>query len=196
MLVQGQIIAIIPPDYSDNYGNQYQNITVRTAQGDIQGRKASKQALTENDINRQVEWNCEQAQSRRGVYNKFTKLQDPQYASQNQQQGTQQARQGTNAPQSAPHSNRDASICRQTAGKVAAEILASSGADSIGQTPNETAALLVSVAKPIAEWFLTGKEPMVASQYKTNPDYVGDGQEGICPHCQKLLEDCICDIKV
>lgn len=27
-----------------------------------------------------------------------------------------------------------------------------------------------------------------------NPGYVGDGPEGICPHCQKPLEDCTCDI--
>lgn len=30
--------------------------------------------------------------------------------------------------------------------------------------------------------------------YQENPDYVGDGQEGICPHCQKPLEDCTCEI--
>ena len=27
-----------------------------------------------------------------------------------------------------------------------------------------------------------------------NSEYVGDGQEGICPHCQKPLEDCTCNI--
>lgn len=30
--------------------------------------------------------------------------------------------------------------------------------------------------------------------YKTNPDFVGNGPEGICPHCKKRLEDCTCDI--
>lgn len=30
--------------------------------------------------------------------------------------------------------------------------------------------------------------------YQENPDYVGNGQEGICPHCQKPLEDCTCNI--
>lgn len=168
MLVQGQIVAIMPPDYSDNYGNQYQNITVRTAQGDIQGRKASKQALTQNDINTQVEWNCEQAQSKRGAYNKFTKPQDPQYASQNQQQGVQQPAQRTNAPISAPN-NRDASICRQTAGKVAAEILTNIVDKS---DMANISAEVIRIAKPIADWFLMGKEP--AQQYQANPQYVGD----------------------
>lgn len=31
-------------------------------------------------------------------------------------------------------------------------------------------------------------------KYQANPDYVGDLPEGICPNCQKPLEDCTCDI--
>ena len=41
----------------------------------------------------------------------------------------------------------------------------------------------------------TRKIPEPDQSIQNNPDYVGDGQEGICPHCQKPLEDCTCDIK-
>ena len=30
--------------------------------------------------------------------------------------------------------------------------------------------------------------------YQENPGYVGDGQEGVCPHCQLPLENCSCDV--
>lgn len=99
MLIQGTILKVDPPDYQDNYGNHYQNITVQTAAGPIIGRKASKTPYGVNDINRQVEWNCEQKTNNRGPYNKFTKPQDPQYAQQGQGQPQQAVGQLNAAPQ-------------------------------------------------------------------------------------------------
>ena len=85
MLISGTISQVTPPDYQDNYNNHYQNITVQTANGPVQGRKASKQPYGTNDVGRQVEWECEQKTNNRGPYNKFTKPQDPQYAQQGNQ---------------------------------------------------------------------------------------------------------------
>lgn len=77
-------------------------------------------------------------------------------------QAPQQPRQATNAP---PMS-KDASICRQTAGKVAGEIIACTP-DSISQDPKQTANLVIDMAEPIAHWFLTGKKlvPQDAMDY-------------------------------
>ena len=52
---------------------------------------------------------------------------------------------------------------------------------------------LYSYVTELVEYSYTGIEPRPA-QAQTNPDYVGDGQEGICPHCQKPHEDCTCTI--
>lgn len=162
-LIQGEIIAIMPPNFSDNWGNQYQDVTVRTAQGDISGQKASKQALTENDIGAQVEWNCEVKQDRRGQnYNKFTKPQDPQYASQGRATRPQQARQGTNAPQARDY---DA----ENRGKVRTQFI--------------KAAIIAGTLKckcyddilTLTDFAMTGIDPAKAKpQYRPNPNYVGD----------------------
>ena len=62
---------------------------------------------------------------------------------------------------------------------------------------------LYSYVTELVEYSYTGIEPSKApdpdpsiqeTQYQPNPGYVGDGQEGICPHCQKPLEDCDCNI--
>lgn len=100
MLIQGTILKVDPPDYTDNYGNQYQTITIQTAAGPVIGRKASKIPYGVQDINRQVSWECEQKTNNRGAYNKFTKPQDPQYTQPDTpqgQQGPQQAAQRTQA---------------------------------------------------------------------------------------------------
>jgi hypothetical protein len=102
MLIQGNIIAIMPSDYTDTWGNKYQNITVQTAQGEIEGRKGSKTEYTQNDIGKQIKWVCEKARNKRGEYNKFSMLPDPRYASQDTPQSSPQAAQATNASQSAP----------------------------------------------------------------------------------------------
>lgn len=94
MIIQGTILKIDPPDYTDNYGNQYQNITVQTQAGPVLGRKASKTPYGVQDINRQVSWECEQKTNNRGTYNKFTKPQDPQYA----QPAPPQTAQGPSGP--------------------------------------------------------------------------------------------------
>lgn len=106
----------MPPNFTDQWGNKYQDVTVQTATGNVSGQKASKNELTQNDINSQVEWECEVKQDKRGQnYNRFTKPQDPQYASQNRSQSPQNAPQSTNAPTY----SKDTSIERQCAFKSA-----------------------------------------------------------------------------
>ena len=159
-LVQGEIVAIMPPNFTDNWGNQYQDVTVRTAQGDISGQKASKQVLTENDIGAQVSWNCEPKQNSRGQnYNKFTKPQDSQYAPQGGVTRTQQARGGTNAPKARDY---DA----ENRGKIRTQFV--------------KAAIIAGTLKcqcfgdvlTLTEFAMTGIDP-AKSQSNTNPNYVG-----------------------
>lgn len=99
MQITGTILKVEPPDYTDNYGNQYQNITVQTAAGPVIGRKASKTPYGVQDINKQVSWECEAKTNNRGAYNKFTKPQDPQYAQPGTPQGYQQPSQPSQAAQ-------------------------------------------------------------------------------------------------
>lgn len=86
-------------------------------------------------------------------------------------------------------------VTPKTQERMAASIACQCAAQIYGEAPkdmpaNEAANLLIQIAEPIKKWIL-GK----ATQVNVNPEYVGNGQEGICPHCQKLLEDCTCDIK-
>ena len=182
-LIQGEIVAIMPPNFTDSWGNQYQDVTVRTVRGDVQGQKASKTALTENDIGTQIEWNIEVKQNQRNQnYNKFTKPQDPQYASQNRATRPQTSAQRPNVSQSRDYDS-------ENRGKVRTQFI--------------KAAIIAGTLKCICyddiltltEFAMTGIDPAKAKpQSQTNPEYVGGGQEGICPHCQKPLEDCICQI--
>ena len=82
MLIEGTISQVTPPDFRDNYNNQYQNITVDTVNGPIVGRKGSKTPYAVQDIGKQVKWECEQASNSRGPYNKFKMPQDPNYPQQ------------------------------------------------------------------------------------------------------------------
>ena len=91
MQITGTILQVEPPDYTDNYGNQYQNITLQTQSGPVIGRKGSKTPYGVHDINRQVTWECEQKTNSRGTYNQFKTPQDPQYAQPQAAQGSQQA---------------------------------------------------------------------------------------------------------
>ncbi len=104
MLVQGQIIAITPPDYTNNFGVQYQNITVQTVQGPVEGRIGTKKPYTAQNINQQGQWDCEAASNNQGTYNKFKKHYDKPYQGQ---QGTQQAPQTTNPQQPAPQGKNE-----------------------------------------------------------------------------------------
>lgn len=102
MLITGTILQISPPDFTDNYGNHHQNITIQTQNGPVIGRKGSKTPYAVQDLNKQVSWECEQKTNSRGAYNKFTMPQDPKYAQtapQQPQQAAQQAVQQPNVPQ-------------------------------------------------------------------------------------------------
>ncbi len=162
-LIQGQIVAIMPPNFTDQWGNQYQDVTVRTAQGDIVGQKASKTALTENDVGAQVEWNIEVKQNQRNQnYNKFTKPQDPQYGSQNRATRPQRAAQGTNVSRSRDY---DA----ENRGKVRTQFIK---AAIIAGTLN---CKCYDDILTLTEFAMTGIDPAKAKpQYRPNPEYVGE----------------------
>ncbi len=82
MLISGTITGVGTPDFTDSYGNQYQNITIETTQGSMTGRIACKTPYTEQSIGSQGQWDSEQAQNQQGAYNKFKKHYDKPYQSQ------------------------------------------------------------------------------------------------------------------
>lgn len=117
MLITGPIAKVEPPDFRDQYGNSYQNITIQTVSGPVLGRKASKTPYAVQDIGRQVSWDCNQQTSSRGPYNKFTKPQDPQYVQPGAQQGQQAPQQGgyrPNAPQARDYNAENRGKVRNT----------------------------------------------------------------------------------
>lgn len=85
MIISGTIQQVSPPDYTDKYSNQYQNITVNTPQGMVTGRIAAKNPYALQDIGKQGQWDIEQASNLQGQYNKLKKHYDQPY------QGGQQA---------------------------------------------------------------------------------------------------------
>lgn len=56
--------------------------------------------------------------------------------------------------------SKDASICRQTAGKVVAQILSTHGFNSVKDMYN----IILEVAVPLAKWFETGELPKVEEE--------------------------------
>ena len=189
-LIQGEIVAIMPPNFSDSWGNQYQDVTVRTVSGDILGQKASKTALTENDVGAQVEWNIEVKQnSKKQNYNKFTKPKDPQYTSQdtpqNQQQGVQKPAQATKAPQG----NQPAYLQPNQGNKDPDWDAIAEGKVRHGVVCAYISARFKPEIKEVERWvkyIITGIDP------DTVPD--PDPEITECPHCRKPHPECSCTV--
>lgn len=99
-MLTGNITSVQAPDYKDNYGNSYQNITVTDANGQpTRGRIASKIPYTLEDVGSQGQWDVEQKQNNQGSYLRFkrhTDYQGGQYPPQSTSQRPQQPRGGTN----------------------------------------------------------------------------------------------------
>jgi len=166
MLIQGTVLEVTNPDYQNNFGVQYQNITIQTVQGQIQGRIGTKKPYTVQDIGQQGQWDCEQAQNKQGSYNKFKKHYDNPYQGQ---QATQQGTGGTNSkPRDYDAENR---------GKVRTQFI--------------KAAIIAGTLKcqsyedvlTLTEFAMYGIDPSKAPephpditepQYNANPNYVGD----------------------
>lgn len=110
MLISGTIQSVTPPDYRNNFGVQYQNITIDTVNGPVIGRIGKKQPYTQQNIGHQDQWDMEQAQGPQGPYNKLKKHYDQPYqgGSQGAPQGTPQATGQAQAPD-----NRGIYIIRQ-----------------------------------------------------------------------------------
>jgi hypothetical protein len=72
----------------------------------------------------------------------------------------------------APRSDKDASICRQCAGKCVAEMFAAQP-DMMGMSPLNA---LIAIADPLAEWFLTGRIPSVPEPEPESDDQ-GQGED-------------------
>ena len=116
-------------------------------------------------------------------------------APQNGQRASQHAPQSTNYRQPAPQGKKEPERS-DTEGKVIRRGLVCAMLQG-GITVDYDEVLRHTV------FVMTGIDPdnapephkdITEPQYKVNEEYVGDGKEGICPHCQKLLEDCTCQI--
>ena len=89
MLISGTISQVTPPDYTNQFNVQYQNITIQTSNGPVQGRVGKKQPYTQADLNTADQWDMETATANGKSYNKLKKHYDQPY-------------QGQQAPQQAP----------------------------------------------------------------------------------------------
>lgn len=90
-MLTGTIQNVEPPDSSDNYGTQYQFITILNPQTNqrSRGRIGSKNPYTRQDVGAQIQVDVQQRQSDKGPYLYFKKQQQGQYQGQ---QGPQQPR--------------------------------------------------------------------------------------------------------
>ena len=158
MLITGTILEVAPPNYQDNYGNHYQNITLQTQAGPVLGRKASKTPYGVHDINKTVSWECEEKTNSRGPYNKFTTPQDPKYAQPVQPYAGQAAQALPATPQPA-NSAKDELIVSQVVYKGMIELEC---AGKLARTEYETR--FVDDVKLI----LHGKDP------RNVPDFPGE----------------------
>ena len=74
MIISGTIIAVEKPDYTDpQYGNQYQNITIETRDGEITGRIGCKKPYTKQDQLSKGQWELEVKTNAQGEYNRLKK---------------------------------------------------------------------------------------------------------------------------
>lgn len=111
--ISGTIQSVGPPVGSDQWGNQYQYITINTPNGPITGRIGTKKPYTTQNLNQQGQWEVTQGADQSGQpENKFKKHYDTpyrggQYAPQNAPQGPPQAAGTPNVPQ-----NKDMHIMR------------------------------------------------------------------------------------
>jgi hypothetical protein len=100
MVIQGTVIDVKPPHFTDDYGNAHQWVTVTTAAGPVVGVKASKKELSANFVNQQVQWDMVTMKDGQGQpYNKFKR--PPQNFQQQAQQVQTAINQGRQAPQQA-----------------------------------------------------------------------------------------------
>ena len=182
MLVQGQIIAIDPPNYQDQWGNKYQNIVVRTVSGDVTGRIATKKPYTAHNLNQNGQFDCEEAQNNQGTYYKFKKHYDTPYqqrgqsAPQNTQQAPPQPAQATNAPYNAPQvKQRDYDA--ENRGKCRTQFI------KAGIASNQLKCQTLQDILNWTEFAMLGidpsKVPNPDPSIQNNPNYVGDEPDRI-----------------
>ncbi|MCK5016922.1 MAG: hypothetical protein KAS32_07600 [Candidatus Peribacteraceae bacterium] len=185
MLVQGQIIAINPPNYQDQWGNQYQNIVVRTISGDVTGRIATKKPYTAQNLNQNGQFDCEEAQNNQGTYYKFKKHYDTPYQQrgqstpQNPQQAPSRPAQGTNYQQPAPQGKKEPNWDAIARGKVRNSVVCAFIGAPIDAMPS------IKDMEYWVDYIMTGIDP---NQSKQNNSV----EAQFCDECRNLKEECTC----
>ncbi|GAI30155.1 unnamed protein product, partial [marine sediment metagenome] len=159
---------------------QYQNITVQTVQGPVEGRIGTKKPYTDQDLNQQGQWDCETASSSKGTYNKFKKHYDKPYqgqsTSQNTQPSPQQAAQGTNSPPRDYDAENRGKVRTQfiKAAIISGDLRCRSFADVLTLT----------------EFAMTGIDPNQPVGNQSAQD--GPIKAQFCDECRNLKEECTC----
>ena len=189
MLIQGPIIAITPPDYTNQFGVQYQNITIQTVQGPVEGRIGTKKPYTEQDINQQGQWDCEISSNNQGAYNKFKKHFNKPYqgqvAPQNPQQAPSQPAQGTNYQQPATQGKKEPDWDAIAEGKVRHGILCAMLQGGISVDYPEVLRHTVFVMTGIDPDSVPDPHPSI----QNNPI-----EAQFCDECRNLKEECTCKL--
>lgn len=177
MLIQGPIIALTPPDYTNQFGVQYQNITIQTVQGPVEGRIGTKKPYTAQDINQQGQWDCEAASNNQGTYNKLKKHYDKPY--QGQQPSSQPA-QATNYQPPAPQGKKEPNWDAIARGKVRNSVVCAFIGAPIDAMPS------INDMEYWVNYIMTGIDPNQSKQ--NNPV-----EAQFCDKCRNLKEECTCN---
>ena len=109
-------------------------------------------------------------------------------APQNAQQAPSPPAQGTNQSYNTPQGKKEPDWDAIARGKVRNSVVCAFIGAPIDAMPS------IKDMEYWVNYIMTGIDPNNQPQYQANPEYVSNGQEGICPHCQKPLEDCTCGI--
>jgi hypothetical protein len=160
MHITGTIAQVGNVDSQDNNGNQYQWLTINTAQGPVSGRKGSKTAFTPNDVGKQVEFEVIQKSGQKGPYNYFKK--PPQ------QGGGQQG----------GNKSTEECIIRQCAFKSMPDTFKEHLTKAIYDNDQAQAIADFQILDRIAKWMATGK---ATETVPAAPDYSTPAQSAYEP---------------
>lgn len=173
MLIKGKISNIQPPDFTDTYGNKYQNIQIETSQGKFTvGRIGCKKPYTQFNIGDDGQWDMEQKESSQGPYNKLKKhydqpFQGQQPTPQNAQQGTPQAAGQANGNKEVDWDTKDLRFARENGLNNATKLIC-----LLAEMTKNTASLNVNHVKGVASALV---------------DYIYNGLQGEAPQTGKQM---------
>jgi len=105
-ILSGKLVEIVPPNFTDSYGNSYQDITIQTDEGRFAGKIVSRHPYTQQAIGQMGQWTWENKKNKNGEdYLKFKKYNEKYAQSTPMQNAPPQPPQTQYAPPQPPSQN-------------------------------------------------------------------------------------------